>query len=410
LGTATFGLRKVLVSGASVAGPALAYWLRQYGFDVTVVERASSLRSGGYAIDIRGSAVHVVDRMGLLPALRAAHVRTGRVTFRHPNSKLIGVVKPEDIVGGTAGWDLELPRGQLTSLLYELTRGSVTYRFNDSIASLSDHAEGVDVVFRNGEEQRYDVLAVAEGLHSKTRSVVFGSEDEFSRYLGYCFGLFTIPNVFGLSREAVLYNVPGKAAATYNIGDQPNAYVLLVVRRPPPSSTEMDDPTLPRRIVLQPFSGQSWLTPQVRAMLETADDFYFDTTSRIYMPTWSRGRVVLLGDAGYAPSFFSGQGTSIALVGAYVLAGELATRRDHADAFRAYETTARPYIEANQAIAKEGIGTVAPATRTQLWIRNQMIRLSPMLVSLGLIHSKPSKAYGAFEIPDYAAKRHANLM
>lgn len=194
----------ILVSGASIAGPALAYWLHRRGFTVTVVERAGAVRGGGYPIDVRGTAIEVVDRMGLLPRVRAAHVDSQRLTFLAPDGTPIATVDPEAATGGTHGRDVELRRGDLAGALYDAVRDDVEFVFGDSIASLADHDHGVDVTFHSGRERTFDLVVGADGLHSATRALTFGPEEQFHHYLGYCFAGFTMPNHLDLSHEGVI--------------------------------------------------------------------------------------------------------------------------------------------------------------------------------------------------------------
>ena len=393
--------RKILISGGSIAGPALGYWLHRYGFDVTLVERSGSVRDGGYPIDVRGTAMEVVERMGMLPNLQAAHIQTRKVTFVGANARVVGNIKPEDLMGGVAGKDVELPRGRLTALLFNLTRDTIKYRFGESIVALQDSDGGVDVEFRGGSRERFDLVLAADGLHSSTRALVFGPEHQFSRYLGYCFAGFSLPNRHGFSHESIVYNTPGKLAGVMAVGDEPKLFGLVALKRPEPSAAELADADGQRRFMARAFAGESWLLPELIKELGVAEDFYFDSMTQIHMPRWSAGRVALVGDAAYGPSFFSGQGTSIALVGAYVLAGELARHASHEAAFHAYERTARAFVEANQATAKDGCDTMAPDSPAKLWLRNRMIGLAPLLTRLGLVSRHSRKVHSSLELPDY---------
>ncbi|MGH8882929.1 MAG: FAD-dependent monooxygenase, partial [Stackebrandtia sp.] len=204
--------RKVLISGASIAGPALAFWLNRYGFAVTVVEKAGALRDGGYPIDVRGTALDVVRRMGILPRLRDAHIDLRRLTFLDGDGSEVASVSPHTLTGGVAGQDLEVRRGDLTGALYTAVRDDVEFLFNDSIDTLDQSGHGVDVTFRGGSRRTFDMVFGADGLHSRTREFLFGPEEQFHRYLGYCFAGFTMRNTFGLFRETVMWNAPGRAA------------------------------------------------------------------------------------------------------------------------------------------------------------------------------------------------------
>ena len=364
----------VLVSGASIAGPAVAYWLQRYGFTVTVVEQAQSLRGGGYPIDIRGTALDVVDRMGLLPRLRAAHVDTHRLTFVDADGTTIASFAPQAVVGGVAGRDLEVRRGDLAAALHGATRDDVEYRFGDSIEVLDEDADGVEVTFRSGLRRRFDLVIGADGLHSRTRALAFGPEEQFHRYLGYCFAGFTMPNPLGLSHEGLMWNVPGKGAALYAVGDHPQVHGFLNFALREPPFAAFRDPVAQRDLVAAVFADEGWQVPRMVSAMRAADDLFFDVVSQIRMPRWSRGRVALVGDAAHAPSFLTGQGSSLALVGAYMLAGSLAATADHTAAFAAYERDTRGFVELNQALVGEGDALLFPTTAEALARRNAMLR------------------------------------
>jgi len=364
----------VLISGASIAGPTLAYWLDRYGFEVTVVERASAVRSGGYPIDIRGTAIEVIGRMGMLPQVKAAHIASRDLTFVDDEGKTIGSVPLYDLTVNKDA-DVELPRGELTTLFYGLTEGSpVRYRFEESIEALEDDGAGVEVRFTSGERQRYDVVIGADGIHSNTRRLVFGPEALFSHYLGSTFNIFSLPNDLGLSHGAVVYAEPGRAAVVLAVRDSPDLFAMLTFAAEAPSPGAHPDKAEQIRRTAAVFADGGWEVPRLLDALARSDDLYFDTVSQIRMPIWSKGRVVLVGDAAFAPSFRSGQGSSLALVGAYVLAGELAAHDDPVDAFAAYQRIARPFVEANQALAiKEDRDLLLPRTQSELDGRNRML-------------------------------------
>jgi 2-polyprenyl-6-methoxyphenol hydroxylase-like FAD-dependent oxidoreductase len=367
-------MEKILVSGASIAGPAVAYWLQRYGFTVTVVEHAQALRGGGYPIDIRGTALDVVERMGVYPRLRAAHVDTRRLTFLDVDGAPIVSLEPQAVVGGAEGRDIEVRRGDLAAALYDATRDDVTYRFGDSIEALDEDADGVEVTFRSGLRRRFDLVIGADGLHSRTRALAFGPEEQFHRYLGYCFAGFTMPNPLGLSHEGVMWNVPGRAAALYAVGDHPQVHGFLNFALPEPPFAAFRDPAAQRELVAAVFADDGWEVPDMVRAMRRADDLFFDVISQIRMPAWSRGRVALVGDAAYAPSFLTGQGSSLALVGAYMLAGALATARDHGTAFADYERGTRGFVEQNQALVAEGDALLFPTTVEALARRDALLR------------------------------------
>ena len=370
----TLTRRSVLISGASIAGPALAFWLHRAGFAVTVVERASTVRGGGYPIDLRGTAMEVVERMGLGDPVRARDVDSRAITFLEGDGVRVATLRPVTLIGGDEKRDVELARGDLTTLLYDAVRDDVEFVFDDSIAGMTEHDAGVDVTFRHGPARTFDLVVGADGLHSAVRRVAFGPEEQFHHYLGYCFAGFTLPNDLGLSHEGVVWNLPGRAAVLYAAGDNERLFGFLNVARTDPP-LDGRDPRGQRETIAAAFDGAGWaMVPRMVAAMNEADDLFADVVSQIRMPRWSHGRVVLVGDAAFAPSFLTGQGSSLAVVGAYVLAGELAAAPDHVTAFAAYEERMRDFVERNQARADGGLTSLTPRTPEELEGRNRALR------------------------------------
>jgi 2-polyprenyl-6-methoxyphenol hydroxylase-like FAD-dependent oxidoreductase len=393
----------VLISGASIAGPALAFWLARYGINATVVEKAASLRGGGYPIDVRGTAIEAVERMGLYAQMRAAHVDSQSIGFVDAHGAVVAKINPEALTGGVRGKDVEIRRGDIATTLYAATKDTANYKFNDSIAALEEHADGVNVTFVSGDTATYDIVIGADGLHSNTRSLVFGHESQFERYIGFCFAGFTMPNTFGLDRGALAYTLPGKNAVIYATNDAGPAYAFLIFKYPTSpfrkSLTDEDKRDLTARM----FEGvDGWIVPRMVEAMRKAEDLFFDSVSQIYMPVWSRGRVVLAGDAAHATSFMSGQGSSMALVGAYVLAGEIATKVDYNSAFEAYEKLVRPFVEMNQALVEEGKRIMIPDTQEEIDARNEMFRKMAAEASGKVLQKDSSRQiHSALTLPDY---------
>ncbi|MEV7405374.1 FAD-dependent monooxygenase [Streptomyces sp. NPDC091267] len=389
--------RTVLISGAGIAGPALAFWLNRYGFAVTVAEKADTLRTGGYPIDLRGTALEVVRRMGILPQLQAAHVESRRLTFLDGDGGEVASVNPHGVVGSVAGRDLEVQRGDLTDTLHTAVRDDVEFLFNDSIDTLDQYGHGVDVTFRGGSMRTFDMVVGADGLHSRTREMLFGPEEQFHRYLGYCFAVFTMRNTFGLSHEVMMWNTPGRAAALYAVGDSDEVHAFLNFAHPEPPFDAFRTPEAQRNLLAEVFADAGWEVPGMLAAMRGAGDLFFDGVSQIRMPAWSSGRVALVGDAAYAPSFLTGQGTSLALVGAYMLAGSLADR-DHAAGFAAYEHHTREFVAMNQGLVGKGDATLFPTTAEALEHRNNRLRgLSNGTMSA----AKGQPAHSAVTLPDF---------
>ncbi|MFL9653660.1 FAD-dependent monooxygenase [Streptomyces sp. PB17] len=396
--TRTAPRRSVLISGASIAGPALAFWLNRHGYAVTVVEKAGTLRSGGYPIDVRGTALDVVERMGILPQLRDAHIDLRRITFLDGDGDEVTSLHPHAVTGGVTGRDLEIRRGDLTDALYMAVRDDVEFLFNDSIDTLDQNEHGVDVTFRGGGSRRFDLVFGADGMHSRTRERLFGPEERFHRHLGYCFAVFTMPNTLGLSHETVMWNTPGRAAAVYAVGDDEEVHAFLNFAQPEPPYDAFGNPDAQRALLADVFADAGWEVPGILGALHDADDVFFDAVGQIRMPRWTSGRAALLGDAAYAPSFLTGQGTSLALVGAYMLAGSLADR-DHAEGFAAYEHATRDFVTLNQDLVGEGGATLFPTTAQALEQRNARLRgLSAMPAP------KPRPAHSALTLPSFGGR------
>ncbi|ONI91020.1 FAD-dependent oxidoreductase [Actinosynnema sp. ALI-1.44] len=385
---------RVLISGASIAGPTLAYWLTRHGYAVTVVERAGAVRSGGYPIDVRGTALEVVRRMGILPRLRDAHIDLRRLTFLDGHGSEVASVHPHAVTGGVEGRDLEVRRGDLTDALYAAVRDDVEFLFNDSIDTLDQSGDGVDVIFREGGRRTFDLVFGADGMHSRTRELVFGPEAQFHRYLGYCFAVFPMHNTFGLSRETVMWNTPGRAAALYAAGDDDEVHAFLNFAQPEPPFDAFGNPAAQWDLVASVFADAGWEVPGMLAAMHEADDVFFDGVSQIRMPRWHSGRVALTGDAAYAPSFLTGQGSSLALVGAYMLASSLADR-DHTAGLAAYEDGTREFVAVNQGLVGEGGAMLFPTTAQALEQRNDRLRKLNAMPS-----AEPRPAHSALTLPE----------
>lgn len=365
----------VLISGASIAGPALAYWLRRHGYDVTVVEKAAAPREGGYPIDVRGPAIDVVERMGVLPRLREAGVSMRRFTFLGADGHEVASLGASEAGGTTEGQDLEVARGELTAALHAVVPGDVEFLFTDAIATLEQDEDGVDVTFRSGQRRRFDLVIGADGMHSHTRQLVLGPEEQFHRHLGFTFAVFTMPNLLGLSREVMVWNTPGRAAALYATGDAgDDLHAFLNFHGAAPSREVVRDPQAQQELISAVYADAGWEVPTILQAMQGADDVFFDTVGQIRIPRWSTGRVALVGDAAYAPSLLTGQGTSLALVGAYMLADALAKESDHDAAFRAYERDTRDFVTQNQAIVDTDGSSFFPITADALARRDGVLR------------------------------------
>jgi 2-polyprenyl-6-methoxyphenol hydroxylase-like FAD-dependent oxidoreductase len=394
--------RDILISGASIAGLALAYWLRQYGFNPTVVEQAPAPREGGYAVDLRGAAREAAERMGIMADVRRAHVGTRGLSYVNGANEPVASMS-SDLLGDSGGAiaEIEILRGDLIRILYAAAGDDVEYIFEDSISSISQGEEGVGVTFQRGEPRHFDLMVGADGLHSNVRALAFGDELEFVRDLGAHVSIFTTPNHLDLDGWELMYSTPGRTAAMYPARHNTEAKAMFFFASEP-FPYDRHDIGGQKKILAEAFAGGGWEVPRLLEAMWGASDFYFDTVSQVHMDRWSSGRAVLVGDAAYCPSPMAGVGTSLALVGAYVLAGELkAAGGDHRRAFVRYEEEMREYVEQGQKLAKGNATGLIPRSRLQIRIRNQVIRMLPYLPWRGLIAGGVQKAANAITLKDY---------
>lgn len=377
---------KILISGAGIAGPALALWLTRAGHDVTVVERAPALRPGGQAVDFKG-ATHrnVLERMGILDEVLARQTGGQDQTIVDATGKVKAVI-PGEFTGG----DIEIRRGELSGIL--AAHADCEYLFDDTITSLTETADGVDVTFGRAEPRWFDLVVGADGIHSNVRRLAFGPERDYVRYLGYHYALAELGEGLG-GGDALMYNEPGRMAA---VGG-PKASAFFVFASPEPGYDRTDSGRQ-RQLLIDAYRGAGWRVPELMARIPHARDFHLDSLSRVTIDRYSRGRVVLLGDAAYGNTL-GGFGTGLAVVGAYVLAGELrAAGGDHRVAFARYEELMRDYAKISQ---RGSAGPfLAPPSPLRITLRDWTFK-SRFLLGLML------KATGRFatgvELPDYAS-------
>ena len=345
----------VLISGASVAGLNTAYWLVKYGFKVTIVERASHIRAGGQALDVRGPALEVAARMGILDDIRNSSTQlNGMLVVDALSGKELSRNTEHTVTRGNHDSpDIEVLRDDLLKVLFDTVGTLATYIFGDSIVSLHQDEKGVAVTFANASPQRFDLVIGADGLHSNVRKLVFGDEKQFIRYLGHYVAIFTIPNFLGLHHWEVIFQHEDAPVAAYIVKDKASeARVYLGFSNDTLLEYDYHDINLQKQLVAERTAKVGQDIPKILDHMHRSPNFYFDAMNQILMNTWSKGRVTLIGDAGYSVSVSLGQGTTVAMVGAYVLAGELAANKNDLQAgLNNYEKEMRGYVDHNQQLA-----------------------------------------------------------
>jgi 2-polyprenyl-6-methoxyphenol hydroxylase-like FAD-dependent oxidoreductase len=386
----------VLISGASVAGPALAHWLGRYGFRPTVVEIAPALRGGGRAVDFRGlTHLGVLERMGVLEDLRG--VQTGGTVMRFVDERGRKLMElPADFAGG----DLEVLRSDLSRVLYEHSSDTTEYLFGDSITAMTQQPRGVQVTFASRARRTFDLVIGADGVHSNVRRLAFGPEARFVSHLGYYVATWDLPNHLGLGRGSLLHNVPGKLASIGGDHRDPTKASAFVAFASPRIGYDRHDLDQQRGIIREMFAGLGWQVPRLLAALDEAPDlcFYFDSISRVDIWSWSRGRIALIGDAASGATI-GGMGTGTAIVAAYALAGELAAAEgDHTVAYPRYERLLRDFARRAQKGGDTTGKFLAPRSAWGIRLRNGLLNRRALM---NLMLKMAKDRTNDIELPDY---------
>ena len=338
----------ILISGAGIAGLTTAYWLRRYGFSPTIIERAPSLVTGGYKIDVRGTALDVLRRMGVHDAVVALSTQMQGALLVDREGNVFNRMTGDEF-GHRVGADLEIARGTLCEILMARTT-DIDVIFGDVVASLTQSDDSAEVTFRDGNARTFDLVIGADGVHSNIRRQVFGDESQYLRYLGMYLCVYSVPNYLHLDRMEVQYSEIGRIAAIWSTRDDADAKACFGFAAGD-RQIDLHDRAQQEAALRTVYAGIGWEVPRLLELMPQASDWYFDIAAQVDMAEWARGRVVLVGDAAYCASPMSGQGSSLALIGAYVLAGELAAAGgDHQTAFAVYDRVMRPFIAVNQTL------------------------------------------------------------
>ncbi len=367
---------KIAIVGAGVAGPTLAYWLWRYGHEPTLIEKAPRLRTGGYVVDFWGGGYAVAERMGLTANLHAAGYAVREVRLVDRNSRRVGGFSAEPFRRNLDGRFATVPRGDLAAMIYRSINHRAETLFGESVSAITQHDSGVRVTLERGGSRQFDLLVGAGGIHSPVRDLVFGPESRFATDLGYRVAAFEVEGYQPRDELVYLaYTMPGRMVARFTMRHEKTLF-LFVFTTAHMSGPDPQDVSQVRTALHQVFGNAGWECPEILRRLDGTSDVYFDRASQIVMDHWSDGRVALLGDAAAAVSLLAGEGAGLAMVQAYILAGELnRTRADHQDAFRRYERQLRPIVEARQRSARGFASMFAPKTALGVWTRNQASKL-----------------------------------
>ncbi|TWI69309.1 2-polyprenyl-6-methoxyphenol hydroxylase-like FAD-dependent oxidoreductase [Pseudoduganella lurida] len=339
--------KSILICGAGVAGPACAWWLKRYGFKVVVAEKAASFREGGQNVDVKGAGQQVIAMMNLTMQIDAMNTGECGQKWLDAAGRVLATL-PKGSVGGLTS-DFEILRGNLARILFDATRDACDYRFGTSVVALDESAEGVWVTFATGAVEEFAMVICADGVGSSTRALALAKQTRL-RYLGAYMAFFTIPRRAGDDSWAYSVNGIGGTMIHLRPGGLANTTVLVTFPAAPPAPHEKQVNSVhdARHMLRAALSGRGTVAERIVGELDAVRDFYFGPMSQVQASHWSSGRLVLLGDAAHCPTPFTGKGTALALVGAYVLAGEIMRCASHTEAFDAYETILRPYVEKTQ--------------------------------------------------------------
>ncbi|MGO9927810.1 MAG: FAD-dependent monooxygenase [Mycobacterium sp.] len=396
---------RILVSGASIAGPVLAYWLTRHGFDVTVVERAPTLRkTGGHAVDLFRPAMEISARMGVLPRIEALATGTDRLTMYREGRPRPAEVDLTKLVGVASDRHVEIMRDDLSEIYYDAAHDDVEYLFGDSITAIDHDGE---VTFEHTPARKFDVVVGADGLHSNVRRLIFGEEAGLTRFIGGYLAVVSAPKTLAKPGEMVGHVGVGRLAAIYTAEHLDDARVVFMFRSKEELDYDYHDSLRQKELLREAFADMHSQVDRWLGEVDQTKAFYFDAISQLRMDIWSRRRVTLVGDAGYCPGPAVGGSTSLAVLGAYVLAGELARAGgDYLRAFAAYELQMREPVYRSRSFARGAAKTIIPGSRAGVWALSrglQLVSLMPGSLSRALarLNTKGVRMYDSMPVPDY---------
>lgn len=366
--------RRILITGASIAGNVAAWWLGRSGCDVTVVERAPAFRDGGQNVDVRGVGREVLRRMGLERAALDAGTGEEGTAWIDGEGRIAARFDLAGFESGGPTAEMEILRGDLARLLYAPAREHAEYRFGDHVAGIDQTDDAARVSFAGGGVERYDAVIVAEGVGSATRERVFPGENA-PRWMGLTIAYFTIPRTPDDDRDWRWYNATGGRGISLRPDRHGTTRAMLMLRQPPGGEQDWDV-ARQKAYLRDRFADAGWQAGRVLAGLEATDDFYVDVLRQVRMKRWSAGRVVLTGDAAWCATPLAGIGTTLAVTGAHVLAGEMSRSDDIADGFAAYERAMRPMVERAHGVPKIFPRLANPRSRFGIGLLHTVLRVA----------------------------------
>ena len=374
---------RILINGAGVAGPTLAWWLARAKHDVTLVERAAAPRTGGYVIDFWGAGYDIAERMGILPRILEQGYQVREVRMVDRTGRPVGGFSTDVFARATSGRFTSIRRSDIAKTIFDDLGGRVEAIFGSSVAAIDDRGDCVNVALERGGAREVDLVIGADGLHSRVRTLAFGDERNLEVPLGYHVAAFEVSGYRPRDELVyVTYAVPGRQLSRFAMRDDRTLFLAVFHDEYSPTSSDEVGAADAKAIVRDIYSGLGWECARIVEAMNDADEIYFDRVSQIRMRRWTSGRVALVGDAAACVSLLAGEGTGLAMTEAYVLAAELAAAKgDHRAAFAAYERRMMPFLEKKQRAAARFASSFVPRPATGVGFRNivtKLLRFGPV--------------------------------
>ncbi len=358
--------KTVLISGASFAGLTTAYWMNKMGYKVTIVEIGNHLKMGGTPVDIKNETVNIVKRMEIFEQIKAQRIGPEKWEFKNSDDvseKTVLIEKQPDN-------EFEIERDILLNILFNLIKDDVNFIFNKSITSLNEKEDCIEVAFKDGSKNQFELVFGCDGIHSSVRRIWFGEESEYAHFLGQYFCIAIANRLLVEEGTYQMYAEPNKGLALYAYSNKTD--IIFTFRPEKEIFYDYRDQEQMKQIVLDQIQGMNWRASEMRDELFNSKSFYFDKFCQIKMSSWTKGRVALVGDAGYCASPAAGMGGSLAIVGATALADAFEKSNGNFElAFDEYNRDLRPFIEEVQTGAVQMLDKLLPKTQEEIDWRNK---------------------------------------